>query len=480
MGTSTTDQSDPAPTISQTESILPALRVFPGKPLRGEISVAGELALPGDKSLSHRAALFSAMAQGESVIDNFLVSGVTQAMLSALTVLNVPWRLEGRRLTVQGVGLRLPDGWARPEVTLDCGNSATTLRLLAGALAAWGIPVVLDGSPGLRRRPMGRIVEPLQQMGVAIEATNGCAPLRLRPSSMPLRPLVYTMPVASAQVKSCLLLAALAARGETVIDEPGPSRDHTERMLRAMGVAVVNEQLVDRLDQSPGASGRFVTRLMPPSPLALTPLRMTLPGDMSAAAFLIVAALITPGSQITLRGVGLNPTRTGLVEALLDMGAAIDITNRGEQGGEPVGDLTVRYSTLQGVQVSGERVVRMIDEFPAFAVAAAFARGTTIVSDAEELRHKESDRITALGGELRAIGVDFRETPDGFTVQGGLPVAGGQVQPHGDHRLAMSLAVAGLAASGPITVEQAAIIHESFPDFAQVLQSFGAEVCQDG
>jgi 3-phosphoshikimate 1-carboxyvinyltransferase len=484
------DGSDLSPANLQTNPLSPTLIVIPGKPLRGEISVAGDLALPGDKSLSHRAALFAALAQGESVIDNFLVSGVTRAMLDALTRLGVAWRLEGRRLTVQGVGLRPAvegDGLVKSGVTLDCGNSATTLRLLAGALAAWGTAAVLDGSTGLRRRPMRRIVEPLQSMGVNIEATAGCAPLHLRPSAMPLRALRYAMPVASAQVKSCLLLAALAAGAETVIEEPGPSRDHTERMLRAMGVDVTNgqlsasgDQLLEISGQSSAVSGRFVTRLMPPHPLALAPLRMTLPGDMSAAAFLIVAALVTPGSQVTLRGVGLNPTRSGLIEALVEMGADILIANQGEQGGEPVGDLTVRHSVMHGAHVKGERVVRMIDEFPAFAVAAAYAQGRTVVADAEELRNKESDRITALGGELRALGVAFDETTDGFIVEGGSPVRGGAVQPHGDHRLAMSLAVAGLAAAAPVSVAQAAIIHESFPDFVAVLGAFGAQVRQDG
>jgi 3-phosphoshikimate 1-carboxyvinyltransferase len=461
----------------------PELVILPGKPLRGEIGLAGELALPGDKSLSHRAALFAALAQGESVIDHFLVSGVTRAMLEALTGLGVAWQLQGRRLTVQGVGLLPAPGGGSPVragVTLDCGNSATTLRLLAGALAAWGVEAVLDGSPGLRRRPMGRIIQPLQQMGVPIEGAQGCAPLRLQGTPAALRPLRYAMPVASAQVKSCLLLAALAAQGETVIEEPGPSRDHTERMLSAMGVPVASSQWAAKDAQPPVSGGPFVTRLAPPRPLILKPLQMSLPGDMSAAAFLIVAALITPGSQITLRGVGLNPTRTGLVEALVEMGADIHIANLDEQAGEPVGDLSVGYSELHGVRVSGERVVRMIDEFPAFAVAAAFARGKTVVADAEELRHKESDRITALGEELRALGAEFSETPDGFIVQGGRSLRGGVARPHGDHRLAMSLAVAGLASESPVKVAEAGIIHESFPDFAAVLRSFGAEVRQDG
>jgi 3-phosphoshikimate 1-carboxyvinyltransferase len=273
--------------------------------------------------------------------------------------------------------------------------------------------------------------------------------------------MALTLPVASAQVKSCLLLAALAAAGPTVISEPGPSRDHTERMLAALGATVI--------------CSAYQTTLTPPSPLRLPPLHMTLPGDMSAAAFLIVAALITPASEITLRGVGLNPTRTGLLETLLEMGADIAVMPGEDQGGEPYGDVCVRASALHGVTVGGERVVRMIDEFPIFAVAAACAEGMTIVRDAEELRHKESDRITALGGELRRLGVNFAETADGFTIQGG-PVQGGEVDAHGDHRLALSLAVAGLAAQAPVQVRGAHIMAESFPGFADMLRALGGRV----
>jgi 3-phosphoshikimate 1-carboxyvinyltransferase len=450
------------------------LHVEPGGALNGEVGGDGASPLPGDKSLSHRAALFAAMAEGESCIQNFLVSGVTRAMLDALTILNVPWMLNGRSLQVHGIGLKR-HSYARRNgepLVFDCGNSATTFRLLAGALAAWNIPAILDGSPGLRRRPMQRLAAPLQQMGVDIQTTDGHAPLFIRPSSHPLKALDYELPVASAQVKSCLLLAGLAVEGVTILVEPGPSRDHTERMLGAMGVEINSFT-------HPGADGRplrWVTRLIPPASARLAPLQMTLPNDMSAAAFLIVAALITPGSQIHLRGVGLNPTRTGLLDTLLEMGADIQIHQVADRGGEPTGDLIIRHSALHGVEVSGERVVRMIDEFPVFAVAAAYAHGETRVRDAEELRHKESDRISALGGELRSLGVDFSETPDGFIVQGGQPLRGRRVQSHGDHRLAMSLAVAGLAAQAPVQVAGAEMIHESFPDFVSVMRSLGASI----
>ncbi len=403
------------------------------------------------------------MADGSTTVRNFLVSGVTEAMLNSLKRLDVSWRLDGTTLVVQGVGLEIRD---RLPVILDCGNSATTLRLLAGAAAAWGRPVLLDGTPGLRRRPMGRIINPLRQMGVAISGEQDRAPLTLGVSPRPLSPLRWELPVASAQVKSCLLLAGLAADGETELTEPGPSRDHTERMLSAMGVEVQSQSI---------GAGRCWTRLKPPHPLNLAPLDLILPGDISAASFIIVGALLVPGSRVVLRGVGLNPTRTGLLETLKEMGADIEVSGLSEQGGEPVGDLIVRSSALRGGRVNGERVVRMIDEFPAFAVAAAYAEGETTVLEAEELRHKESDRITALGDELRRLGVDFRETPDGFAILGGRPIRGGHADSHGDHRLAMSLALVGLASQEPVRVSGASVIHEFFPGFAGLLSSLGAD-----
>jgi 3-phosphoshikimate 1-carboxyvinyltransferase len=437
----------------------------------------GKVCLPGDKSLSHRAALFAALAQGESVIRNFLVAGVTRAMLEALTSLGISWELREKTLTVCGRGL---GGLISPEGPIDCGNSATTMRLLAGALAACGVEATLDGSPGLRRRPMNRIIRPLRQMGVGIEAgLDGTAPLRLtgRTPVEKLHPLDYSLPVASAQVKSCLLLAGLAGSGRTTLREPYPSRDHSERMLRAMGVDVHSGEEASKEERNAG--GGSVVTLAPPEPLQLSPLDLTLAGDISSAAFLIVAALVRPGSQITIQGVGLNPGRTGLLQALLSMGADISVDPRGEQGGEPYGDVSVNFGQLHGTQVSGPRVVGMIDEFPAFAVAAACAQGITTVRDAAELRHKESDRISALCGEMRRLGVQMDETSDGFIIQGGNPILGDTVAAHGDHRLAMALAVAGLAAENPVTVQRAQIVAESFPEFASTLKDLGAEVTLD-
>jgi 3-phosphoshikimate 1-carboxyvinyltransferase len=439
------------------------LTTAPGNPLRGRAR------LPGDKSISHRAILFSALADGESRITNLLVAGVTRVMLAALRDLGVSWRLEGTDLIVQGGGL---GGLQAPDKPVDCGNSATTMRLLVGALAAAGIPAVVDGSPGLRKRPMGRIVSPLQQMGVPIEATEGHSPLILQSASTRPRPLDYAMPVASAQLKTCLLLAALAAEGTTTLREPGPSRDHTERMLRGMGVEVVSERGAVYADQE----WYNTVRLVPPESRSLAPLSLEVPGDVSAAAFLIVAALVTPGSKITIPGVGLNPTRTGLLDALRAMGGRIEVQNQTECCGEPVGDLVVRHSHLRGTEIAGPLVVRMIDEFPVFAVAAAFASTPTVVREATELRYKESDRITVLCQELRALGVSVIEHPDGFALPGGSPPLGGEVNPHGDHRLAMSLVVAGLASARTVQVNGAEIIDESFPDFVATLRGLGAEV----
>jgi len=421
--------------------------------------LAGTCLLSGDKSLSHRAALFAALAEGESVIDRFLVSGVTRAMLNALDALGVAWRLDGARLTVQGRGLR---GFTPPAAPLNCGNSATTIRLLAGALAAAGTPCTLDGSAGLRRRPMDRITAPLLRMGVPVAASGGCAPLTLaaRAATLPLTAIEETLPVASAQVKSCLILAALAAGGVSTLREPGPSRDHTERMLAAMGAEIRVEGL---------------TVAVAPLRRPLAPLRMTLPGDISSAAFLLVAAALVPGSELCVRDVGVNPTRTGILDVLREMGARITVENPRVVAGEPVGDVRLVAAPLQAVRVGGDTVVRMIDEFPVFAVAACFASGVTEVRDAEELRYKETDRISVLCGELKALGVRVTERRDGFTIEGGT-LAGGACDARGDHRLAMSLALAGLSAPSPVTVHHAEILNESFPDFAGQLKGLGATV----
>jgi len=422
----------------------------------------GELTLPGDKSLSHRAALFAALAAGESTIDRFLVSGVTRALLNALTALKVPWHLDQNRLTVKSKGFQQ---FVAPEDPVYCGNSATTIRLVAGALAAAGIPCTLDGSEGLRKRPMTRITDPLVQMGVPIVTTNGCAPMHIKPRSAaaPLNAIDYTLPVASAQVKSCLILAALAANGTCTFREPGPSRDHTERMLRSMGASI----------RTPAAGVVEVDPLNVP----LTPLKLTLPGDISSAAFLLVATAIVPGSEIIIRDVGINPTRTGILDVLREMGASITISNERLEAGEPVGNIHLVAAPLHAITVKGDTVVRMIDEFPIFAIAAAAATGVTHVHEAEELRYKETDRIAILCKELRKLGLTIDEYTDGFSIQG-RTLRGGIANACGDHRLAMSLALAGLISPEPVTVEHAEIYHESFPSFTSTLEMLGVRASE--
>ena len=409
----------------------------------------------GDKSLSHRALLFAALAEGESTIRRFLIGGVTRAMLRCLKALGVEWTLDEAQhiLKVKGVGLK---GFKTPTEPLDCGNSATTFRLLAGAVAGAGIHCVLDGSEGLRKRPMARIIDPLRMLGAEIESPNQCAPLTFKPATM--SSLNYVLPIASAQVKSCLLLAALSGNAPTAILEPGPSRDHTERMLAAMGARVKN------FSEGYGA-------VVLPQTDPLQPLDTELAGDISSAAFLMVAATLLPGSDFVLEKVGINPTRTGIVDALRAMGANITFENETEMAGEPVADIRVRaVEQLHATSIQGDLVVRMIDEFPAFMIAAACATGDTVVREAAELRTKESDRIAIMAANLQQLGVAIEEYPDGFRISGTGKIPGGAtVSAHGDHRIAMSMALAGLRAEAPVAIEHFEMLNESFPDFPRVL-----------
>ena len=414
--------------------------------------LCGTVEVPGDKSLAHRAALFAALAEGVSEVSNYPDSGVTRAMRGALASLGVPSTLEHGMLRLVGNGLKpFPVSGA----VAYCGNSATTIRLLAGAVAATGSTAVLDGSAGLRKRPMDRIIDPLRAMGADVEGTPGvaadgchvlCAPLSFRPA--PLKGIDYALPVASAQVLSCLQIAALGATGESHFTVPGPVRDHTERMLRAM------TSQTSQTPQTPQTS--------------LIPLRGRLPGDISSAAFLLAAAALVPGSRITVKGIGVNPTRTGVLDALEKMGAKISRSAAREEMGEPVADVTLEAGPLKGIAIAGDLVVRAIDEIPVLAAVAAFAEGATVVREARELRYKETDRIAAIVAQLHALGVDISEQPDGFTIQGGT-LTGGTARANGDHRLAMSMAICGLRA--PVTVEGAEILDESFPSFLPTLAS---------
>ena len=413
--------------------------------------LAGCVRLAGDKSLAHRAALFAALAQGESVVGNYPDSGVTRAMLGSLRSLGVDCSLEGGILKVSGRGFAP----LCSATNVDCRNSGTTMRLLAGAIAGTGGAAVLDGSAGLRSRPMGRVAEPLSAMGAEVSTSGGFAPISIAKGNYPLKAIDFTLPVASAQIKSALLLAALGADGESCIKEPGPSRDHTERMLRSMGAEIESRQL---------------SVVAKPLSSPLKPLGGDLPGDISSATFILVAAAIVPGSDVTVKDVLLNPTRTGILDVLSSMGAKISVSNESERFGETVGDVRLEYVPLKGVSIDGDLVVRSIDEFPAIAVAAAFADGVTTVRGARELRFKETDRIAQIVSQLRAIGTAVEEFEDGFAIEGGV-AKGGAVDANGDHRIAMSMALAGLRV--PVTVRNAQILNESFPDFLSLLEKLG-------
>jgi 3-phosphoshikimate 1-carboxyvinyltransferase len=425
----------------------------------------GRVRVPGDKSISHRALLLGALADGVSQISNFLPCGDCLATLACLRALGVEVEThDPTTLTIHGRGLR---GLRAPTAPLNCVRSGTTMRLLAGILAGQSFASTLTGAPQLLRRPMRRIVEPLCRMGAEIEDTGGHAPLVIRACSHPLHPLTHTLPVASAQVKSALLLAGLYAGGSTTIHQPGPARDHTERMLAAMGATIEISGLTVTLAPSPLSLSPLSSPPTPgPSPLA----PFSIPGDISSAAFPLVAAALLPGSEITVEGVGINPTRTGLLDVLRAMGAELVLNNEREQGNEPVADVTVRASGLAGVEIGGNTVVRMIDEFPVLAVATTQAHGTTLVRDAAELRVKETDRIAVLAAELRALGAHVDALPDGFIIEGPTPLHGAVVGSHGDHRLAMALAVAGLIAEGEVVIENAECIADSFPGFVEVMQ----------
>lgn len=417
----------------------------------------GSATVPGDKSITHRALLLGAIAQGVSTVRNWLPSADCQATLNAVQALAVQVEQVSRsELLVHGVGLR---GLNRAPDPIDCQGSGTTIRLLAGILAGQPFTSTLDGHAGLRRRPMERVAVPLRQMGADIKTNDGCPPLNITGGS--LRGIDYHLPVASAQVKSATLLAGLYAEGQTSVHQPGPSRDHTERMLRAQGVAIAS---------------RDDTITLTPDSRALAPISLTIPADFSSAAFPLVAALLIGDADVTLKGVGVNSTRTGLLDVLDEMGADITWLNRTEQGGEPVADLAVGPSGLRGIEVYGETVVRMIDEFPIFAVAATQAQGETLVRNARELRVKETDRIASVVAELRALGALIEERDDGFVVEGPTRLHGAQVRSHGDHRLAMALVVAGLVAEGETLVEEADVIADSFPGFVNLMQELGAEI----
>ncbi|HEY5971270.1 MAG TPA: 3-phosphoshikimate 1-carboxyvinyltransferase [Pseudoxanthomonas sp.] len=417
-------------------------------------ALRGELDIPGDKSVSHRAVMFAALADGVSRIDGFLEGEDTRATAAIFSQLGV--RIEtpsASQRIVHGVSV---DGLRAPEGPLDCGNAGTGMRLLAGLLAAQPFDSVLGGDESLSKRPMRRVIDPLSRMGARIDAeAGGLPPLRIH-GNQPLRGIDFASEVASAQVKSAVLLAGLYAEGETVVREPHPTRDYTERMLSAFGVDI---------EFSPGRA-----RLHGGQRLRATDIAV--PADFSSAAFFIVAATLIPGSELRLRAVGLNPRRTGLLSALRAMGADITEENRSAHGGEPVADLVVRHAPLHGIEIPVELVPDMIDEFPALFVAAACAQGKTIVRGAAELRVKESDRLAVMATGLRALGIRVDETPDGATLLGG-KIESGEVESHGDHRIAMAFAVAAQRAAGGIRISDVANVATSFPGFDALAKEAG-------
>ncbi len=435
------------------------LASYPAGPLRGTVRV------PGDKSVSHRALLLGALAVGETAVEGLLEGEDVLCMIDALRALGAEIeRAAGGAWHIRGVGL---GGLREPATVLDMGNSGTAARLLMGVVAAHPFNTFMTGDASLRGRPMARVQIPLERIGARIlSRRGGRMPLAISGTDDPM-PISYRLPVASAQVKSAVLLAGLNAPGRTTAIEAHPTRDHTERMLRHFGADVETSEEAD--------GARAVSVMGQPE---LTGRTVPVPADISAAAFPIVAALIVPGSEITLSGVGVNPTRTGLIDTLVEMGARIEIENRREAAGEPVADLHVRTSALTGVEVPASRAPAMIDEYPVLAVAASVATGVTVMRGIGELRVKESDRLAAMAQGLAACGVEVEEGGDSLVVHGcggGAP-AGATVATRLDHRIAMSFLVLGLTAAQPVAIDDAAPIETSFPGFMELMNGLGADI----
>ncbi len=428
------------------------LVVRSGAPLEGNLTV------PGDKSISHRAVILGAIAGGVTTIAGFLPAADCLSTARALQQMNVPIEgLGSTRLVVHGRGLR---GLCPPPAPLDLGNSGTGMRLLLGVLAGQNFSATLVGDASLSRRPMDRVAHPLGLMGIQVRGQGErCTPPVTITGGRP-QPITYRLPIASAQVKSAVLLAGLYAEGVTTVIEPALSRDHTERMLQAFGARLQREGLRVSVQGNPHLAGRH----------------LTVPADFSSAAFFIVAALLVPQSRLTVRGVLLNPTRAALLEVLARMGADVQVSGHRTVGGEPVGDITASYGSLRGTTVGGDEIPRLLDEIPILAVAATQARGTTTIKDAAELRVKESDRLAVMARALRAMGGEVEELPDGLVIHGPTALHGAELDSHNDHRVAMSIAVAGLLAAGRTTIRGAGCIDTSFPGFADKLQALGADI----
>lgn len=413
-------------------------------------SISGEITVPGDKSISHRSIMLGAIANGVSTVRGFLRGEDNMSTMGAFRAMGVKIDDDGETIQIHGNGLH---GLKEPADILDCGNSGTTIRLITGLLSGQSFFSVVTGDQYLRKRPMKRIVEPLSRMGASIAGRNlgSLAPLAINGSK--LKAINYESPVSSAQIKSSIMLAGLYADGATSVREPSLSRDHSERMFRLFGASL---ECFENGVQVRGG-------------IELKAQEIIVPGDISSAAFFIVAALITPGSELLIRNVGVNPTRTGVIDILSEMGGNIKLLNQREDSGEPVADLLVCHSNLKGISISGSVIPRAIDEFPAICVAAACAEGVTSIRNANELRVKETDRITAMARNLRSLGVEVTECDDGMDISGTEHLSGGLVDSFGDHRIAMSLSVAAFVADAAITVQDIDCVATSFPNFFQLL-----------
>ncbi|MCI8511402.1 MAG: 3-phosphoshikimate 1-carboxyvinyltransferase [Lachnospiraceae bacterium] len=412
--------------------------------------ISGELAVPGDKSISHRAIMLGSIAKGMTEIHGFLESADCLSTAACFARMGIQIEKSARTVTVHGRGLH---GLKAPDGILDCGNSGTTTRLLSGLLAPQNFDVVLTGDESIQKRPMKRVIDPLTDMGARIQSVhgNGCAPLQICGSR--LTGIRYNSPVASAQVKSAILLAGLYADGKTSVTEPSLSRNHTELMLRQFGGSVTSEGLTAGVLPAGELYGQ----------------RVCVPGDISSAAYFIAAALLLPHSEVLIRNVGINKTRAGILEVCRQMGASIEIANATGKAGDPSADLFVRSASLKGVTVGGPIIPTLIDELPMIAAMACFAKGTTVIRDAAELRVKESNRIAIMVDSLRAMGADIEETEDGMQIRGGRPLHGARIDTHKDHRIAMTLAVTALAAEGETELLDADCVRISYPGFYEDL-----------
>ncbi len=413
----------------------------------------GEVTIPGDKSISHRSVMFGSLAKGITEVDHFLTGADCLSTISCFKKMGIDITLDGEHVVINGKGLH---GLSAPTETLDCGNSGTTTRLISGILSGQPFTTTLTGDASIQKRPMGRIIKPLSMMGANIRSIgdNGCAPLEITPAK--LSGIHYESPVASAQVKSSIILAGLYADGITKVTEPTLSRNHTEIMLKSFGADISSDAATATATLTPGNElfGR----------------KIVVPGDISSAAYFLVAGLIVPGSEILIKNVGINETRDGILRALLAMGADITLLNE-DRKGEPVADLLVKSSSLHGTVIEGDIIPTLIDEIPVLAIAAAFAEGETVIKDAAELKVKESDRIAVMTENLTALGCDITATDDGMIIKGGKELHGGKVKSYDDHRIAMSFAVAALSIDGEVDIDGADCVNISYPCFYSDLAS---------